>query len=805
MTNLRATVRSLRKNPAFTGAAIVTLALGIGATTAMFGVVNAVLLRPLPFPHPDRLVTFSQTNAPAGVDRNVTSFPNLDDWRESPQLAELGGYYRVGVALTGSQEPEQLDGAVVTAGFFDTLGIAPALGGPFAADASTGGNERVAMLSHVLWQRRFGADPGIVGRSVTLNAATYSIAGVMPAGFRFPHDVEVWLPLSPAGTFNRLLRERGAFWLSAIGRLRPGATQAALQSELDLIARRLSTAHPQTNRDLGVAVLAMHEHLVAQSRPALLMLICVVLGVLLIACANVANLMLARSAERERDVAVRTALGAGRRQAVNQLLGESVVLSTAGGVAGVALAACSLRLLATTAPRGLPRLDEVGLDVSVLVFAALLTIGTALVFGLAPALHSSRLGVGESLKHSAKGIKDHSRGRQLRNALVVLEMALAALLLVGAGLLVRSFTHLLAVDPGFRPERLLTFRVTLPRLKYAQPAQAQDFFDRVVERLQGLPGVESVSASGSLMFARLPQSSSLSVAGRPAPPAGAVHEPVMYDSVTPGFFRTLGIKLRRGRVFTATDDGRARRVALINETFARRIFGAGEAIGQRVTLENPDRADARWYEIVGVVNDAHRAALDKGPAAELYVPHAQQPTRAMVVAVRTTGEPTALARAAAAQVWALDPDLPVSRVETMEALMAEATLGRRVLMNVAAGFAGLALVLAAVGVYGVLAYATSQRVQEIGIRVALGAQRGDVLRLVLRHGLGLAAGGLALGLATALPLSNLMSGLLFGIRPLDPLTFATIALVLMSAAALATYLPARRATRVDPQGALRTE
>ena len=802
-THIRGAWRSMRKAPAFTLAAALTLALGIGATTAIFGVVRAVLLRPLPFPEPERLVTLWQPNPPQGIDRDVVSYPNLVDWRADRQhLSNLGGHYPLGVATAGAGDPEQLEGAVVTSGFFDTIGVSPVLGRVFAEDEFSPGRETVAVLSHGVWRRKFGGDPALLGRTVHLNAVPHTIVGIMPPGFDYPAEVDVWLPLAPSGAFARLMDVRGAHWLSTVGRLAPGVAVPEAQRGLDVVARQLSQAYPDDNANLGILVEPLHEHVVGRVRPAIRLLMLIVAGVLLIACVNVANLLLAKSSDRQREMAIRTALGAGRRQVVGQLLTEAVLLSGAGGVLGVIFAYAGLGAIVRFGPPDLPRLHDVGLDPLVLAFTALVTLLTGLAFGLAPALHTSRVSVSDHLKGGNKGAPDIARGRRLRAVLVVAQVAAAIVLLAGAGLLVRSFGRLLAVHPGFDPDHVITARVSLPRVKYTRPEQARDLSLHLVERLRSMPGVKAAGVAGTIPLSRLPNSSSLSVAGRPAPAPGDPDVPVLFDSVTPGYFDVLGLRLLRGRFFTEGDAAESPRVVVINEELARLAFAGEDPLGKRVTFENPADPRSIWYEIVGVAGSIRRLTLDLDPSPEVLFPQAQQPVRSFTVVLKAGPDPSGYARLIQQEVWALDREQPVSQVRTLDELLDASLVSRRFLMALVGGFALLAMLLCAVGVYGVIAFSTSQRTREIGIRVALGAQPSDVRRLVLRQGLHLALAGIVLGLLAAAPVARLMGSLLYGVGPHDPVTLASISGILLAVAAVASYLPARRATRVSPCTAL---
>jgi putative ABC transport system permease protein len=797
-------IRSLLRRPVFSAVAILTLALGIGANAAIFSVVNAVLLRPLPYPSPERLMMLWTYNPRQGFDKDVGTYPNFEDWRrENRSFEHLAAYTGASYTLTGAGEPAQIRAAIGTPGFFDTLGVPAARGRVFEAREGTAGGDRAVVLAHGLWQRRFGGDQAIVGKSVVLNGVSHEVIGVMPEGFAYPDDAELWTPLAPSERFANAMRARGAFWLTVIGRLRPGVTRQAAQSEMDAIASRLERQYQQ-NAGLGIRLVPMHEEIVGEVQRPLMILLGAVCFVLLIACANVANLLLTRAASRQKELAIRAALGAGRARLVRQMLTESVILGIVGGAAGLILAAWGVDLLHTLAPSNVPRLALVSVDGRVLAYTMCAALLTGLVFGLAPALHSAS-GTGDALKEGGRTGSEGATGKRLRSTLAVVEIATALVLLIGAGLLIRSFAAMSRVDLGFEARRVLALRLELPRAKYPEGAQVTAFYEQLSTRLGGLPGVESSSGGTSLLLSALPQSAGLSVEGRPTATGEGANVPVPYDSVTPAFFATLRIPLISGRLFTAADGPTAQRVVVVNQAFVRRYFPDTDPIGRRVTFDNAEDSNARWLTIVGVVADTRRGGLERRPWAELYYPHAQAPSRGMFVLLRTTGDPMSVARAAQAEVWAIDRDQPVSSVRTLDAIVARAQANRRFTTVLLSLFSIVALVLAGIGVYGVIAYSTAQRTQEIGIRMALGAGRGHVLRMVVGEGLKIGAAGLVLGVAASLALTRLMSGLLFGVSERDPLTFVALPVALLAIAGVAAWMPARRALRVDPMIALRAE
>jgi putative ABC transport system permease protein len=795
-------VRGLRKKPLFTAAAVLTLALGIGANSAIFTVVSAVLLRPLPYPAPDRLMMLWTHNPRQGYNKDVSAYPNFDDWRRQSRSFEgISAYFDANFTLTQAGDPAQIWGAVVTPGFFETLGVAPALGRTFGTREGASDGPRVAMLSHGLWQTRFGGDPAIVGRTVMLNSVGHEVLGVMPASFAHPETAVVWTPLAPSERLQPVMQSRTAYWLQVVGRLKPGIDRRAAQSEMDVIAAALERQYPDANAGIGVRLVPMHEEIVGDARQPLLIVFGTAVLVLLIACANVANLLLARAASRQRELAIRTALGAGRRRLIAQLLTESLVLATVGGAAGLLLAAWGIQALASLAPSNLPRLTGVRVDTSVILYTSLVSLLTGLIFGAAPALQSAAATAGEFLKERGRAGAQGVRGRRLRAAFAIGEVAVALVLVIGAGLLVRSVVAMNNVDLGFDPRGILAVRVELPRARYPQDAQTTAFFNDLAARLRALPGVQSIGLGSSIV--RASQSSTLSVHGRPAPPPTVRNVSVPWDSVTPEFFTTLKIPLRRGRLFTSADGPAMPRVVVVNEALARRFFPDEDALGKRVTYDDPTNAQARWLTIVGIVADTRRGGVDREPRAEVYYPFTQLPERRMYVLVRTSGDPLALVRPAQAQVWAIDANQPTASVRPVESILADAQANRRFTTLLLGLFSIVALALAAIGIYGVIAYSTAQRVQEIGIRMALGASRTNVLTSVLKEAVVIGVVGLAFGLAAALALTRFLSGLLFGVGARDPMTFVALPLGLLLVAVLAALVPAIRAVGVNPLVALR--
>jgi putative ABC transport system permease protein len=811
--DVRFGLRMLAKNPGFTAVAVLTLALGIGANTAIFSVVSTVLIHPLPYSEPripysdpDRLVwiteIFPQIAYLTG-DRNPVPIPDYLQWRERNHLFQSMAAYNAGrgaVNLGGKSELERVDATSVAWNFFPMLGVRPALGRDFLPEEDRPGGPPVVILSCALWQRRFGSDPKLVGRMITLDEKGYTVIGIMPESFHFPAD---WSPelFTPSGldpNLNWNSPSIGA--VNVIGRLKPGVNLHRALSELVTVNQRSAKAYPRFAQALAtsqVRMVTLHEHLVGNVRPLLLIFLGAVGFVLLLACANVANLQLARAATREKEFAVRAAIGAGRWRLARQLLVESLALAALGGVAGLILGAGGVALLRNLGPPNIPGLKTVGLDPWVFAFVATITAFAGIATGLAPALVASRLNLDEMLKESGRRTTTGGAAQRLRALLMVSEVALALILLTGAGLLIRSFVRLTSVDPGFDPRHLLTERVVLPLGKYREPARWTPFFQSVLERVGGLPGVESVAAaSPSPLTDALP--GGLEIEGRPTP--RGVQISTLVSAISPSYFRTLRIPLISGREFTSYDDGSAPKVAIVDEIFARRYFGQGDPLGHRIRI-----LDRSSHSIVGVVPSTRYLPLTTEPSPEVFICDVQRPQWDMTLIVHATSDPASLAAAVRGKVHEVDPNQPVEDVATMEERFSRAVAPQRFNALVLAIFAGMAVILAAVGVYGVMAYSVSQRTHEIGIRIALGAQQRDVIRLVLHRGAALSLAGVTLGLAGALALTGFLSNLLYGVTVRDPLTFIAVSLVLTIVALVASYIPAHRATKVDPMVTLRYE
>jgi putative ABC transport system permease protein len=805
--DLRFGLRVLRKNPGFTAIAVITLALGIGANTAVFSVVSAVLLRRLPYSDPDRLVWVNEFWP--RLNNAIVPSPDFLNWREQNQVFEsvaaYGGFGELN--LSGSGEPERIDGIGVTWNFFPMLGIRPAVGRGFLPEEDRPGGPPVVILSHSLWQRRFRSDPNLVGKTITLDEKGYTVIGIMPEGFRFPGDwsPELFAPssLPPKADWSA----RALAIVGVIARLKPEVTLERAKSDVITINHRsdkavsLPPSFAQMRVGLQVRIATLHQHLVGDSRLVLLILLGAVGFVLLLACANVANLQLARAAAREKEFAVRAALGAGRWRLARQLLIESFALAAMGGVAGLILGAGGVALFRQLGPQNIPGLRTAGFDPWVFAFIAAITAFTGVAFGLVPVFVASRLHLEETLKEARPSVPAGHSAQRVRDLLMVSEVALALVLLIGAGLLIRSFVRLTSVNPGFDPRQILTERIMLPLGKYTKPAEQAAFFENVLERLGKLPGIESVAAASSPPLTDvMSRTASVEVQGRPAPPGMRPSTPEC--AITSSYFHALQIPLVSGRYFTPYDADSAPRVAIINEAFARRFFGGENPVGQRI---RPGGPEGNWYSVVGLVQNVRHLPLGADPPAEVFTSYLQDPSSYMTLVVRAISDPASLAAAVRGKVLEVDRNQPVYDVATMEQRFSNAVAPERFNALIMVIFAGMAVILAGVGVYGVMAYSVARRTHEIGIRLALGARQQDVIGLVLRRGAALALVGITLGLAGALALTRFLSNLLYGVTVRDPLTFVAVSLILTGVALMASYIPARRATKVDPMVALRYE
>jgi len=805
LQDLRYGARMLWKSPGFTLIAVITLALGIGANTAIFSVIDALMLRPLPFREPDKLFQVWESNVKLGYKEIDASYPNFADWRDQNQVFEQIAIYSSGTYnLAGAAEPERAEGAIVSPAFFPLLGVKPMLGRVLAPEEDHPNKVFSVVMSERLWRRRFSSDPQIIGRTISLDLESFTVVGVVPnisdlAGL--PNDTDIWIPISHGFAFGT----RDGHGYQVMARLKQGVTREQAQADMDRIAGSLAIRHPDSNTGQGVRLIPLQEQIVGDFKLALLALLGAVLFVLLIASANVANMLLARAAGRQKEISIRAALGAGRLRLVRQLLAESLLLAGLGGAAGLLLAVWGVYLLVAFGPAELPRAGEVAVDMRALGFTFAVSLLTGIIFGLAPALQATATDLNETLKEGIRGATGSAGYRRMRSLLVVSEIALSLALLVGAGLLMRSFLKLQAVDPGFNPNNMLTMRVGLEGPNYKKAESRIAFYDQLLDKIKALPGVQYVGVRSyiPLVPADNYANNSFAIEGRLYDPANP--PTAYYNTVSPDLFRTMEIPVSKGRPFNEHDDQKAQKVIIINETLARRYFPGVDPIGKRMTLneENPKEED--WATIVGVVKDTKPLALDGKPAPEMYMPFAQRPGRYMALMIRTTNKPESVAAAVRRNVLALDRNQLAYGLRTFEGVMSEAVAKPRFRTSLLGVFAAVALILAMVGVYGVMSYAVTQRTREIGIRMALGAEPRDALKMVLRQGAKLAAAGVAIGSGAAAALTWLIKGLLFEVRAADPVTFVTAPLLLAGVALLACYVPARRATKVDPIVALRCE
>ena len=811
LQDLHYSFRRLLKSPIFTIIVVLTLALGIGANTAIFSAVNAVLLRPLPYPEPDRLVTIEHLYPSLNGLQAPVSVPGFRDYQERTRSFQSMAVQSSWAAnLTGVGEPVRLQGARVTGRFFGTLQAPALVGRTIQPGEDSVGREHVVVLSHGVWQRLFGADPGVVGRSLSLNGESYQVVGVMPAGFRdfFNRNAEVWAPL--VFDAEQLSDEnRTREWLTLTARVRQGVPLEQAAGEVRTLAEQLKRQYQdQYPEDWGLVLTPLSLKATGNIRPALLLLLGAVSFVLLIACANVANLLLSRAAARSKEIAVRTALGATRERLVRQLLTESVLLSLTGGAMGLLLAWWGVRSLVALNPTNLPRAEEIGVDGTVALFTFMVSIFTGLLFGLVPALHTSATDLQTTLKEGGRGSAGDRSSQTIRRTLVVAEVALALTLLTGAGLLMKSFARLQGVDPGFDPNNLLTFNLSLPEASYPSDTQQVAFFEQVLPAIGRVPGVRSVGATSVMPFGGSWSTGTFEVEGYQP----AENQPAPWGDiriVSPGFFEALRIPLLKGRFLTDQDRDGAPLVAVIDEEFVRRYWPTVDPLGKRFTFGPPegvtDTAAREWIEVVGVAGHTKHEGLDAESRLQLYLSYRQAGQPSFAVAVRTAGDPDRYVNLVRDAVRSVDPDQPLARVSTMSELVSQSVGPRRLSMLLLSLFSGIALVLASIGIYGVMSYSVSLRSRELGVRIALGAGRGDVLRLVLRQGMSLALLGIGIGVVTAFGLTRLIRSQLYGVRASDPTTFLGVALLLGTTALAANLVPALRATRVDPAVVLRDE
>lgn len=798
LQDVRYSGRIFFKNPAFSLVVVLTLALGISANTAIFSFANGILLRPLPYPDSDRLAVIDETAFKRGINSMSVSYPNFLDWRERNAVFEGIGLHfgTTRFALSGNGQAEELRGSYISYGLFEVLRVSPVLGRTFTKAEDTPDTDDVVILGYELWQRRFGGDTKIIGQRIALNTYSRTVIGVMPPGFKFPEESELWAPLGlTPQTFTRT--DHG---LSAIARLKDGVTFEQAQAEMDRIAAQIEQENPVTNEGLGVAVTSLHKNLSGDYRKALFILLGVVGCVLLVACVNVANLMLARASARQKEVALRTALGASRSRVIQQLLTESLMLAVAGGALGLLLSVGALRLLLASIPIKLPFWMNFGIDLRVLAFTVGVTVLTGLIFGSIPALQTSRVNLNDTLKEGGRGSLTSIRTFS-RSVLVVAEIALSLVLLVGAGLMIQSFLRLRSVDVGLNPKGVATASVTLPRLKYPEKPQRAVFFKQLMEQVTAIPGVEAAAGTTTVPLSGGGWGRSLTVEGHPVLSVGQAPM-IQHTVVTPNYFRTMGITLLSGRDFTGADTAGAPLVTIIDERLAREYWPNESPIGKRVRFGPPEDNEP-WHTVIGVVRAVRHERMQEDTRKSVYLPHQQMPVNGMSVVARTSGNPRTLAPSIRRVVNQMDADIPVSKTPTMEEVMAESVWQPRLYTTLFAVFGVGAMVLALIGIYGVMAYLVVTRTHEIGVRMALGATARNVFGLIVGRGMKLTIIGVLLGIVGAYGLTRLIRGLLFNVSTTDPVTFTLISLLLVLAAFVACYIPARRATKVNPLVALR--
>ena len=794
--DLRFAVRSFVKRPGFLVIAVATLALGIGATTAMFTVVNSVLLRPLQFPEPEQIVLLEGVNPRLGITRSNMSVPDIDDWKKQTQSFEqIAGFLSGGVFMTLGDETERVRAAGVLPDFFPLFRTNPIHGRLLQPDDFKQGSEP-AVISYGLWQRKFGGSPDVVNSKVMLAGDMTTIVGIMPPGFTYPDDTEVWW----AYAVNPAEERRDNRYLAVVTRLKQNVPMAQAQAELDTINQRLTENYSETNTGWSVRLTGLRERLVGELRTSLLILLGAVAFVLLIACANVANLLLARAASRQKEIALRTALGASRMRVIRQLLTESVSLSLVSGVLGLALSFWLIKLLIAIIPPDTPRLNEISINWQVFGFTLGVTVLAGLMFGLVPALQTSRPNLNETLKDSGQRGADTGGRNRVGALLIVSEIALSFVLLAGAGLLIKSFMHLREIDPGFNPDNILTMRLGVPWKKYAQGEPRAQIFKQLIDQVKATPGVQSAGATLSLPLGgdTFNVGRNLVLEGHPMTPDEQSN--AMYLAITPDYFQTLQIPLKAGRTFIEQDNLQNTKVVIVNETMARRLWPGESPIGRRFTIWRDEKFPR---EVVGVVGDT-KETLDKEAGNQMYVPYAQDPTwGTLSLVVRTSGEPTALAASVREAIRNVEKGVPTYNLKTMNDVVSTSAAPRRIPMLLMSAFAGVAMLLAMLGIYSVTSYYVTQRTHEIGVRMALGAQIADVIKLVLSRAMALAAVGIAIGLAGAIAVTRYLTSLLFGVKPIDVVTFIAVAIMLALVVLVACLVPARRATRIDPLEALK--
>ncbi|MGH9823411.1 MAG: ABC transporter permease [Blastocatellia bacterium] len=808
LQDLRYAIRMLRRNPGYAIVAIVILAVGIGTNTAVFSVVDAVLFRALPIRDPGRLLVVWETNPRASygpTEGNEVAPANLFDWKNRNEVfQDLTALGYINLNLTGAGEPEQIQSALVSPNFFTVVGADPMLGRSFLDEEQQSGKNRVAVLSYSLWKNNLGGGQNVLNRTIALNGIAFTVVGVMPADFelQFPstRHVELWIPRIDDPQQHQ---DRDSHYLYVLGRLKPGVSLENAKSNMSTIALQLMQEYPASNRDRGVKLVPVREYLVGKTRPALLVLLGAVVFVLLIACANVAHLLLARASSRQRETAVRIALGASRFRLIRQLLTESVFLAIAGGLLGVLLAYATIEVIVKTGPADIPRLNEVGLSGLALGFTALISALTGLIFGIAPAIQCSSLALTESLKDGGVGATAGPQGNRLRGTLITTEVALSCVLVIGGCLLVRSFVRLMGEPTGFNRSGVLTFWISPPRSKYPGPEQLGSFYRDILSHLASIQGVQAVGASSQLPLSGSNETNGFSIEGRPAD--SKAEDEADYRVVSPGYFSAMGVPVLKGRDFTEADTDASIPVVMINRAFARRVFPSQDPIGQRITISD-DRPG--WRQIVGIVGDVRHFSLGKEPEPEFYVPYAQNPYRTMAFAIRAARTGRQLGKMVGevrSEVQSVDKNLPIFKVKSMERVVSESVARERFNAILLGLLAGTALLLAGAGLYGVMSYLATQRMHEIGVRMALGAGRRDIVKMVVGQGLAMTLGGIAVGLVGAFGLTRMLSGLLYDVRTTDLLTFVSVPVVLLCVAITAAYIVAHKSATADPLNALRCE
>jgi putative ABC transport system permease protein len=811
---IKVALRGLAKTPGFTAIAIITVALAIGANSAVFSLVNSLLIRPLPYKNPQQLVLIWEQFANQGLDRIPVSAPEFQDYQKELRSYDgIAAFDYIDLNLTGGDVPERVQGAVVSPSLFSVLGIQPIRGRTFAPEEQGEGHDDVVVISARLWQRRFNSDPAVLNGKIMLNGRGYTVVGIMPASFEFPlplfnkqggtfgERADIWKPV--AFTEDEL-KSRGSRSYGIIGRLRDGVSASEAQAELSTTVANWIPRFKENyavETGFGAHVYALQEQVVGGMRPALLILLGAVALVLLIACANLTTMLLARGGSREREMAIRVALGAGPLRLLRFLLIESVMLSVIGGCVGVVGAIWGLDVLTALGAKTVPRLSEVNLDTTVLLVTFVISVGTGVLFGIVPAIASAKPELTEALKEGGRSSTVGARRNQVRNSLVVAEIALALVLLIGAGLLMKSFIHLENVNPGFNPKNVVTAELSLPVLKYARGKPVIDFYAEVVRRVSALPGVQAAALTNVLPLSGSNTDNSFHIEGRNEM-VTKVFPDEEVRSITPDYFRVLQTPLVRGRFFTDADNADAPGVVIVNQAMAKKYWPNEDAIGKRINFGDADPTKIKWFTIVGIVADIHHQGLDVDPKPEFYLPHPQRPYRGMVLAVRSAQDPRSLIPALRSQIQSVDPDQPLANVRTLEKVAAESIAPRRMSMVLLGAFAVIALLLASVGIYGVISFLVVQRTHEIGVRMALGAQRRDVLQMVVGHALKLVGIGALVGLALAFVSTRALTALLYGVSNFDLVTFLFVTLTLASVALIASYIPALRATRADPMVAL---